>query len=52
MIVESILPVDYYSNMVGVIIDQKILYDFFKLRIPELCDHLNESGYDKSLLGF
>jgi hypothetical protein len=24
MILETILPVDYYSNMIGVLIDQKI----------------------------
>jgi hypothetical protein len=28
--VESILPLDYYSNMVGALIDQKIFYQIFK----------------------
>lgn len=30
MLVESILPLDYYSNMVGALIDQKIFYRFFQ----------------------
>lgn len=50
--VESILPIDYYSNMVGVLIDQKIFYDIFKQKIPDLCDHLNYVGFDPSLLAF
>jgi hypothetical protein len=28
--IESILPLDYYSNMVGALIDQKIFYKIFK----------------------
>ncbi|CDW73574.1 tbc1 domain family member 2a-like [Stylonychia lemnae] len=50
--VESMLPIDYYSNMVGVVIDQKIFYDQFKLRIPDLCHHLDRVGFDPSLLAF
>lgn len=50
--VESILPIDYYSNMVGVLIDQKILFDVFKEKIPDLCEHLLSVGFDPSLLGF
>lgn len=52
MLIESLLPIDYYSNMVGVLIDQKILYDLFKQKIPLLCDHLRLIGFDQSLLGF
>ena len=29
MLVESVLPVDYYCDMIGVITDQKIFYEFF-----------------------
>jgi hypothetical protein len=36
-LVESILPLDYYSNMVGALIDQKIFYQIFKREIPDLC---------------
>jgi Rab-GTPase-TBC domain len=52
MLIESILPIDYYSNMVGVLIDQKILYEFFSLKMPDLSNHLKEAGFDPSLLGF
>ncbi len=50
--VESILPLDYYSNMVGALIDQRIFYQLFKQNIPDLCDHLEEAGFDPSLLAF
>jgi hypothetical protein len=50
--VESILPLDYYSNMVGALIDQKIFYQIFKREIPDLCRHLEEAGFDPSLLAF
>jgi hypothetical protein len=46
MMIESILPVDYYSNMVGILIDQKILYEYFSEKIPDLCGHLKEAGFD------
>ena len=52
MMVESMLPLDYYSNMVGALIDQKIFYDLFKARIPDLCQHLESVGFDPSLLAF
>jgi hypothetical protein len=50
--VESMLPMDYYSNMVGALIDQKIFYDLFKARIPDLCSHMESVGFDPSLLAF
>ncbi len=52
MMVESILPLDYYSNMVGALIDQKVFYSLFKEKIPDLCQHLEEAGFGPSLLAF
>ena len=52
MIVESILPLDYYCNLVGVLIDQKIFFDLFKEKIPDLYEHLEQVGLDPSLLAF
>jgi len=52
MIVESMLPLDYYCNLVGVLIDQKIFYEIFQKRIPDLCDYLIKMGLDPSLLAF
>lgn len=39
-IVERYLPFDYYSNMIGVLIDQKVLHHFMQARLPRLCAHL------------
>ena len=52
MMLESMLPIDYYSNMVGVVIDQKVFYDLFKQRMPDLSVHLEKVGFDPSLLAF
>ncbi len=52
MMMETMLPIDYYSNMVGVVIDQKIFYDLFRARMPELSQHLESVGFDPSLLAF
>jgi hypothetical protein len=40
MIIETIMPLDYYSNMVGALIDQKVFSDLFEERFPELFVHL------------
>lgn len=52
MLIESILPIDYYSNMVGVLIDQSIFYDLFKERLPKLSEHMKMANFDPSLLAF
>eukprot|EP00350_Pseudokeronopsis_sp_OXSARD2_P011939 CAMPEP_0170552312 /NCGR_PEP_ID=MMETSP0211-20121228/10203_1 /TAXON_ID=311385 /ORGANISM="Pseudokeronopsis sp., Strain OXSARD2" /LENGTH=149 /DNA_ID=CAMNT_0010859939 /DNA_START=1044 /DNA_END=1493 /DNA_ORIENTATION=- len=52
MLVESILPVDYYCNMVGVITDQRIFYEVFKQKMPDLEAHLISLGFDPALLAF
>ena len=52
MMMESMLPIDYYSSMVGVLIDQAIFYDLFKVAIPDLCKHFEDIGFDPSLLAF
>ena len=39
-IVEKYLPLDYYSNMIGVLVDQKVLQHFMLERMPNLCAHL------------
>jgi hypothetical protein len=52
MIVETILPLDYYSNMVGVLIDQKVFSYLLKEREPELCEYMSRMNFDPSLLAF
>lgn len=34
--IENIMPLDYYSNMVGALIDQKVFCEIFEEVIPEL----------------
>jgi hypothetical protein len=45
MMVESILPIDYYTNMVGALIDQKALDDLIETRLPDLWEHFETTGY-------
>lgn len=52
MIIETILPVDYYSNMVGVLIDQQVFKTLVKDFLPELFEHLHKLNFDPSLLAF
>ena len=50
MIVESLVPIDYYSNMVGTLVDQKVFQLLMRDRLPELCDHFDSLGVDLSFL--
>jgi hypothetical protein len=51
-IIETMLPPDYYSNMVGVLIDQQIFKKLVKDQFHELYEYMEELGYDPSLLAF
>jgi hypothetical protein len=35
--VEVYLPIDYYSNLLGVLIDLKVFKDLMNRRLPNLC---------------
>lgn len=52
MIIETMLPIDYYSNMVGVLIDQQVFKEYVKDLLPELYEHFNKLKFDPSLLAF
>ena len=52
MILETILPIDYYSNMIGVLIDQKVFIELLKKKMPEVVEHLVKIQFDPSLLAF
>ncbi|CDW87967.1 tbc domain-containing protein [Stylonychia lemnae] len=51
-ILETILPIDYYSNMVGVLIDQQVFKKLVQLLLPDVSDHLERLKFDPSLLAF
>eukprot|EP00347_Sterkiella_histriomuscorum_P004415 403360549 len=52
MIIETMMPLDYYSNMVGALIDQKAFSQLFEEKFPELFEHLQTMGCDPSLITF
>jgi hypothetical protein len=49
-LVEVYLPLDYYSNLLGVLIDLKVFKDLMGKRLPKLCKHLEEQDFDVDLL--
>ena len=48
--VEVYLPIDYYSNLLGVLIDLKVFKDLMNRRLPNLCQHLDNFNFDVDLL--
>jgi len=48
--VEIYLPIDYYSNLLGVLIDLKVFKDLMSKRLPKLCKHLEKQDFDVDLL--
>ncbi len=49
-IVEIYLPLDYYSNLLGVLIDLRVFKDLMSKKLPKLCKHLQEQEFDVDLL--
>jgi hypothetical protein len=49
MIVESFLPIDYYSNIFGALIDQQIFSTLLEQRLPKLDRKLKELELDISM---
>jgi hypothetical protein len=49
-IIECILPLDYYSNLLGVLIDLKAFQAIMEDRLPKLCNHLALHKFDLNLL--
>lgn len=51
-LLESILPLDYYSNMVGVLVDQRIFFDLIRKQMQDLHKHLDTIKLDLNLIAF
>ena len=49
-LIESILPIDYYSVMIGVLIDQNLFRKMVKLIIPDLWVFFVRVQLDPSLI--
>ena len=44
-ITETILPIDYYSDMLGILIDQKVFEQLLTKENPKLVAHMEECNY-------
>ena len=49
-LIETILPIDYYSAMIGVLIDQKLFSKLIKATMPLLWGHLKKMDLNPSLV--
>lgn len=49
-LLETILPIDYYSSMIGIMIDQKVFSSLVKAIDPQLCNYLKQINLDPSLV--
>lgn len=48
-LLEVVLPLDYYSTMTGVIVDEKILHEMIEVVLPEVAQKLKEIELDTSI---
>jgi hypothetical protein len=52
MLLESFIPIDYYSKMVGVLIDHNVLNALIEEKMPDLFEHLQECFFDPKIVTF
>ncbi len=48
-IVENYLPLNYYSNMCGVMVDSAIINQLLEIYLPDLYNHIASLGYEMNL---
>ncbi len=49
-LIEFILPLDYYTAMIGVLVDQAVFAELFERCMPELCGKLKRLSLDPTLV--
>lgn len=49
-ILENLMPIDYYQNMVGARVDQKIIDILIKEKFPRLQAHFEDNYYMASMM--
>lgn len=49
-IVECLLPIDYYSNLIGVLLDLKVFQEMLRKKMPKLCKQFDSMEFDLDLL--
>ena len=42
---ENLLPIDYYSDMLGILVDQKVFEHLLIKEFPKLVAHMEENNY-------
>ena len=40
VIIEEILPIDYYTSMIGALVDQKVFQDLLRAHNPKVCEKI------------
>lgn len=51
-IVENILPLEYYADLLGILIDQKIFESILTERMPKLVSHMQKHNYQLDMIAF
>lgn len=51
-VMEEILPINYYSELVGIMTDCSILNTLLQKYIPDLYTHLTKNGFELNLNNF
>ena len=51
-VIEQYLPLEYYSNMLGAIVDQKVLQDLLEQYMPDISEHFAACDFNLDLLSF
>lgn len=51
-IVEDMLPIDYYSHMLGILTDQRIFNTLLTKKYPKLVAHMQNHNYQLDLIAF
>lgn len=51
-ITENMLPLDYYSDMLGVLVDQKIFEKLLIEKYPKLVQHMQGCGFQVDMIAF
>jgi len=49
-LIESILPIDYYINMIGILTDQKVLAHLLQITLPDFVNHMKKMKVDPMLI--
>ena len=49
-IIETILPIDYYCGMIGILVDQKVFELLLLENFPKLVAHMRKHGYHLDMI--